>query len=227
MTSLLLAVVLGTSSPIHSQEKSPLKDDNDKVSYCIGMNMGRNMKAKGVPVNPIALAQGMQDAFAGKALMTDEQMQAVMMAFQQKMEAQSQATASAEGEKNARLGMAFLAANKSKDGVKTTASGLQYKVIKSGTGPTPKDTDSVVANYRGTFIDGTEFDSSAKHGGPATFPVTGVIPGWTEALKMMKVGDKWQLFIPPNLAYGANPPGGLPPNATLVFDIELVSLATK
>lgn len=148
------------------------------------------------------------------------------MNWQKDMMSKQAQSAKQMGDKNKKEGDNFLAANKNKEGVKTTASGLQYKIIKSGNGPSPKAEDKVVCNYRGTLVDGTEFDNSAKRGGPATFPVTGVIPGWTEAIQMMKVGDKWQLFIPASLAYGEQGMGQqIPPNSTLIFEIELLSIS--
>ena len=147
------------------------------------------------------------------------------MAFQKDMMAKQEAKAKAAAEKNSKDGEAFLAENKKKDGVKSTASGLQYKVIKAGDGVMPKGTDTVSVNYKGTLIDGTEFDSSYKRGEAATFPVSGVIKGWTEALQLMKVGSKWQLFIPSNIAYGERGAGGeIGPNATLIFEVELLSI---
>ena len=203
-----------------------LKDDKDKVSYSIGLNIGKSMKQEGLDINPDALAAAMKDVFAGKApQLTDEQVQQVMQAFQQKMMAQKMAAREAGLTKNKAEGEKFLAENKKKDGVKTTASGLQYKVIKDGTGKTPKATDTVKTHYRGTLIDGKEFDSSYKRGEPAEFPVNGVIKGWTEALQLMKEGAKWQLFIPGDLAYGERGAGAdIGPNATLIFDIELLSV---
>ena len=150
-----------------------------------------------------------------------------MMAFQQKLQAQRQEKSKKEGEENKTKGDQFLAENKKKEGVQTTASGLQYKIITKGTGPIPKPDDTVKTHYRGTLIDGTEFDSSYKRGEPVTFGVNGVIKGWTEALLMMPVGSKWQLFIPSDLAYGPSGRPGIPPNSTLLFDIELISIEPK
>jgi len=214
-----------------------LTDMKQKASYGVGLNIGRSMKAQGLSLDADVLARGIKDGLAGgKTLLTDEQLDAVMQEFQKEMLAKKAAADPALAQriaadealaaKNQKEGAAFLAANKAKEGVQTTPSGLQYKVIKAGAGASPKDTDVVTTHYRGTLIDGTEFDSSYTRGEPATFPVTGVIPGWTEALKRMKVGDKWQLVIPAELAYGANPrPGGpIGPNSTLIFDIELLGV---
>jgi FKBP-type peptidyl-prolyl cis-trans isomerase len=177
-----------------------------------------------------ALMQGMKDAMAGsKTLLTEEEARAALMQLQSEVQAKQQAKAAQEGEANKKEGEAFLAANKSKEGVVTLPSGLQYKILKEGSGPKPKATDSVVCNYKGTLINGTEFDSSYKRGEPATFPVTGVIKGWTEALQLMPVGSKWQLFIPSDLAYGARgtPGGPIGPNSTLIFEVELMSIKEK
>src|SRR5438477_3705890 len=207
--------------PLFGQEKSQspqLKDQKDKVSYSIGMNIGFNLSKQKVDINPDILAAGIKDAIAGKPQLTQDQVKDVMAQFEKDME-QKQKQA---GEKNKTEGAKFLEENKKKPGVKTTASGLEYKVEKEGSGPQPKPTDMVTVNYRGTLIDGTEFDSSYKRGQPATFPVTGVIKGWTEALQLMKVGSKYQLRIPPSLAYGersVSPEIG--PNSTLIFEVEL------
>ena len=206
--------------PLFGQEKSPqLKDQKDKVSYSIGMNIGFNLSRQKVDINPDILAAGIRDALAGKPQLTTDQVKDVMAQFEKDME-QKQKQA---GEKNKTDGAKFLEDNKKKPGVKTTASGLEYKVEKDGTGAQPKPTDMVTVNYRGTLIDGTEFDSSYKRGQPATFPVNGVIKGWTEALQLMKVGSKYQVVVPANLAYGersVSPEIG--PNATLIFEVELL-----
>jgi FKBP-type peptidyl-prolyl cis-trans isomerase FklB len=206
--------------PLFGQEKSPqLKDQKDKVSYSIGMNIGFNLSKQKVDINPDILAAGIKDSIAGKPLLTQDQVKDVMAQFEKDME-QKQKQA---GEKNKADGAKFLEENKKKPGVKTTASGLQYKAEKEGTGTQPKPTDMVTVNYRGTLIDGTEFDSSYKRGQPATFPVNGVIKGWTEALQLMKVGSKYQLWIPSNLAYGERSVSPeLGPNATLIFEVELM-----
>jgi FKBP-type peptidyl-prolyl cis-trans isomerase FklB len=198
-----------------------------KASYAIGLDIGANTKAFQFPVDMNALIRGVTDGFTGaNPALTQQQIQEAMQTLQKDLAAKQAENMKVAAEKNKTEGEAFLAGNKTKEGVKTTASGLQYKVLKSGTGATPKATDTVVAKYRGTFLDGTEFDNSAKQpGGTVDFPVTGVIQGWTEALQLMKVGDKWQLFIPSNLAYKER---GMPPvigpNSTLVFDIELVDI---
>jgi FKBP-type peptidyl-prolyl cis-trans isomerase FklB len=203
-----------------------LKTDEEKFSYALGMKMGANFKKQGVSVNAAILERGVKDAMAGgKTLLTEEQAQTALMQVQNELRQKQQEKMQAEASENKKLGEAFLAENKTKDGVKTLPSGLQYKILTEGSGPKPVASDTVECNYRGTLIDGKEFDSSAKHGGPATFPVSGVIKGWTEALQMMPVGSKWQLFIPPDLAYGERGAGpDIGPDSTLVFEVELVSI---
>jgi len=204
----------------------PLKTDKDKGSYAIGANIGRQLHQQGVTATGIsstALLQGLRDALADRKLqLTDPELHSAITA----MIAEAAKAAAAP---NKAKGDAFLAANKSKTGVVVLPSGLQYKILSEGAGPKPAPSDTVNCNYRGTLIDGTEFDSSAKHGGqPAKFPVTGVIKGWTEALQLMPVGSKWQLFIPPDLAYGDRAVGGvIGPGSTLVFEVELVSIDPK
>src|SRR5437899_5485747 len=208
--------------PLFGQEKSPpLKDQKEKVSYSIGMNIGLNLSRQKVDINPDILAAGIKDAIAGKPQLTSDQVKDVMAQFEKDMEQKQKQV----GEKNKTDGAKFLEENKKKPGVKTTASGLEYKVEKEGTGPQPKPTEMVTVNYRGTLIDGTEFDSSYKRGQPATFPVNGVIKGWTEALQLMKQGSKYQLFIPANLAYGERAMGpDIGPNSTLIFEVELTDV---
>src|SRR5437773_6012553 len=205
--------------PLFGQEKSPqLKDQKDKVSYSIGMQIGFNLARQKVDINPDILAAGIKDSLAGKPQLTPDQVKDIMAQFEKDMEQKQKQL----GEKNKTEGAKFLEENKKKPGVKTTASGLQYKLEKEGTGAQPKATDMVTVNYRGTLIDGTEFDSSFKRGQPATFPVNGVIKGWTEALQLMKVGSKYQLVIPANLAYGERAMGpDIAPNSTLIFEVEL------
>jgi FKBP-type peptidyl-prolyl cis-trans isomerase FklB len=207
-------------------ESVTLKSQKDKVSYSIGVNMGKNLKQMAVDIDPDTFAKGFKDAFSGaKSQLSDEEMQTVMAALQKEMGAKQAEKMKVVGDKNKKDGEVFLAENKKKEGVKTLASGLQYKVIKEGSGKIPKATDKVSTHYQGTLIDGTEFDSSYKRGEPAVFPVKGVIPGWTEALQMMKVGSKWQLFIPAKLAYGDRGAGpNIGPNAVLIFTMELLSI---
>src|SRR6266480_4044450 len=206
--------------PLFGQEKSPqLKDQKEKVSYSIGLQIGFNLSRQKVDVSPDVLSAGIKDALAGKPQLNPDQIKEVMSTFEKDMEQKQKEV----GEKNKTEGTKFLEDNKKKEGVKTTASGLQYKVLKEGNGAQPKATDTVTVNYRGTLINGTEFDSSYKRGQPASFPVNGVIKGWTEALQLMKVGSKYQLWIPSSLAYGersVSPEIG--PNATLIFEVELL-----
>jgi FKBP-type peptidyl-prolyl cis-trans isomerase FklB len=208
-------------------KKADLKTQKDKVSYSIGLDIGKTMKRQSIEVEPKALLQGIKDALAKDSLylLTDAEIQEVMTNWQKDMMAKQTAKMKEEGDKNKKEGEAFLAQNKTKSGVKTTASGLQYKVITAGNGATPKPEDKVKCNYRGTLLNGTEFDNSYKRGEPIVFPVKGVIKGWTEALQMMKVGDKWQLFIPSDLAYGEQGAGQtIPPNSTLIFEVELLGI---
>jgi FKBP-type peptidyl-prolyl cis-trans isomerase FklB len=207
-----------------------LKTQKDKASYAIGLNIGKSMHKDSVDVDPNILLRGMKDGLAGaKPLLTDEEAKAAMVALQADLRKKGEEKMLVQGEANKKQGDAFLAENKTKDGVVTLPSGLQYKILKEGTGPKPTATDTVVCNYKGTLLDNTEFDSSYKRGQAATFPVSGVIKGWTEALQLMPVGSKWELFVPADLAYGARggPGGGIGPNATLVFEVELESIQPK
>jgi len=228
MKIAIALMVAGFTASLMAAEDPSLKDEKAKVSYGYGMEIGKNLKRQGIEIDPDLLAKGLKASLAGeKTLMTEDEVRQTMMAFQQKMQSQRAEKSKKEGEENKTKGDAFLAENKKKEGVQTTPSGLQYKVITKGTGPVPKSEDMVKTHYRGTLIDGTEFDSSYKRGEPATFGVTQVIKGWTEALTMMPVGSKWQLFIPAELAYGAAGRPSIPPNSTLVFDIELISIEPK
>jgi FKBP-type peptidyl-prolyl cis-trans isomerase len=219
----------GTSRTAKTQTPLALKTQKDKFSYALGMNLGANLHKQSVPVDPNIMARGLKDALAGgKTLLTEEEARAAVTAVQNDMREKQQAKMQVAGDANKKEGEAFLADNKSKEGVVALPSGLQYKVLKEGNGPKPTATDSVVCNYRGTLINGAEFDSSTKHGGPASFPVNGVIKGWTEALQLMPVGSKWQLFVPSDLAYADRGAGGdIGPNATLIFEVELVSIENK
>ncbi len=192
----------------------------------MGMNFGTGLRKQSVDIDPVILARGLRDAFSnGKTLLTEDEARAVLTQLQGDVRKKQQEITQQLGDANKKQGMAFLEANKTKDGVVTLPSGLQYKVIQEGSGPKPAPTDKVVCNYRGTLLDSTEFDSSYKRGQPATFPVTGVIKGWTEALQLMPVGSKWQLFIPSELAYGERGAGAqIGPNATLIFEVELLSI---
>ncbi|WP_027715785.1 FKBP-type peptidyl-prolyl cis-trans isomerase [Desulfuromonas sp. TF] len=208
-------------------DKTPkLETLMDKVSYSIGLNIGKDFKSQNIEVNPELLARGIKDAISDtKPLLTDEEIQEAIGRFQQERMAEAEEMAKAAGEKNRQEGESFLLENAKKEGVVTLPSGLQYKVIEEGTGKSPEPGDQVTVHYRGTLVDGTEFDSSYERGEPVTFPVGGVIPGWTEALQLMKEGAKWQLFIPPSLAYGEKGAGQvIGPNSTLIFDVELISV---
>jgi FKBP-type peptidyl-prolyl cis-trans isomerase FklB len=203
-----------------------LTTDKEIDSYAVGLNMGRGLKRQPVDLDTASLLRGLKDSLDGnKPLLTDDEVDAALKQLQAQVQKQQDAESAKAGEANVKEGEAFLAANKTKDGVVTLPSGLQYKIVTAGTGAKPTAKDTVVCNYRGTFINGTEFDSSYKRGQPASFPVGGVIKGWTEALQLMPVGSKWQLFVPPDLAYGERGAGGaIGPNQTLVFDVELISI---
>jgi FKBP-type peptidyl-prolyl cis-trans isomerase FklB len=204
-----------------------LTTEKDKQSYAIGLNVGKSLHRDDIDVDPKIVVQGLQDAMAGGAvLLTDDQIKTVMTDLQNQVRQKQEEKRQALAESNKKDGAAFLAANATKPGVVTLPSGLQYKVLTAGTGAKPTATDSVICNYRGTLLNDTEFDSSYKRG-PATFPVSGVIKGWTEALQLMPVGSKWQLFIPADLAYGERGREPIGPNATLVFDLELLSIQPK
>ncbi len=197
------------------------QETRDKISYSIGADIGSNLKRNDLDINPDFLAQGLKDAFQGKTVLSDEEMKATLQAFQTDMQTKLAAKQKALAETNKVASEKFLEENKKKEGVITTASGLQYKVITEGKGPKPKATDTVTVNYRGTLINGTEFDKSKE---PVTFPVEGVIPGWVEALQLMPVGSKWQLVIPPALAYGESAPPVIGPNQALIFEVELLGI---
>lgn len=215
----------GTAAPL------ALKTPKDKASYAIGVNIGKGLHRDSVDVNTAILMRGLRDALSGgKTEMTDDEVKAAMVALQADLRKKAEAKMAIEGDANKKAGDTFLAANKSKEGVTTLPDGLQYKILTAGTGPKPTAADTVVCNYKGTLLDGTEFDSSYKRGQPATFPVGQVIKGWTEVLQMMPVGSKWEVFIPSDLAYGPQGPrqgGPIGPNATLVFEIELMSIQPK
>lgn len=226
---IILCMALA-ASPVLAKEKQELKTQKDKLSYAIGLDMGNSLKKNGLDVDPDVLVKAIKDVFSGgKPLMTDQEVRATLMAVQKDLQAKQQERVKAQGEKNKKEGEAFLAKNKTKDGVKTLSSGLQYKVLTEGKGKSPKASDTVTVQYRGTLIDGTEFDSSYKRGQAATFPVGGVIKGWTEALQLMKEGSKWELVIPADLAYGESgtPGGPIGPGAVLIFEVELVSIKAQ
>jgi FKBP-type peptidyl-prolyl cis-trans isomerase len=204
-----------------------LKTQKEKASYALGMKIGGDLRRQTVntAVDPALTARGLKDALAGtKPLLTEDEEKAALMQLQTEIRTKQEAKAKEASAPNRKDGEAYLATNKGKDGVVTLPDGLEYKILTAGTGPKPTASDTVTVNYKGTLIDGTEFDSSYKRGQPATFPVGGVIKGWTEALQLMPVGSKWQLFIPTDLAYGDAGRPGIPPGATLVFEVELISI---
>ena len=228
MRSGWIAIIVGLflAGGVDAAEAKKLKTKKDKVSYSIGLDIGKNFKNQAMDIDTEVFIQGLRDALSDKkALLTDEEVREVLSNFQKEMREKQQARMRELNEKNKKDGEAFLAANKKKKGVVVLPSGLQYKVIKTGKGPKPKASDTVTTHYRGTLIDGTEFDSSHKGGEPVSFPVSGVIAGWTEALQLMEVGAKWELAVPADLAYGPRGAGPMiGPNATLVFEVELISI---
>jgi FKBP-type peptidyl-prolyl cis-trans isomerase FklB len=218
-----------THTPARAAAPLALKTQKDKFSYALGMNIGTNLHRQNIPVDPAIMARALRDALTGaKPALTEEEAKAVLTQMQNDMRQKQQEKMQAASVENKKIGDAFLATNKTAPGVVTTASGLQYKVIQQGTGPKPTAADTVVCNYKGTLINGKEFDSSYKRGQPATFPVSGVIKGWTEALQLMPVGSKYQLFIPSDLAYGDRAPSpDIEPGSTLIFEVELLSIQPK
>jgi FKBP-type peptidyl-prolyl cis-trans isomerase FklB len=207
-----------------------LNTPKQKASYAIGMNIGKNLKRDSVDIDPAVLSRGLKDALAGnKLLLTDDEAKAALAALQMEVRAKEEGKMKAVALENKKTGEAFLTANKTKEGVVTLPSGLQYKIITAGTGPKPTADDTVLCHYRGTLVDNTEFDSSYKRKEPLKIPVGGVIKGWTEAIQLMPVGSKWQLFIPSDLAYGERGAPGSPigPNSTLIFEVELISIEPK
>ena len=222
---LLATSVCGGLFAADEKPAAPFKEPRDKTSYSLGANIGNSMKAQGADLNLDQVAAGMRDVMSGQAKLTDQEIRETLMAWQQDLRAKRMEKQKAEGEANRKVGETWLTENGKKTGVKTMPSGLQYKVLVAGKGVQPKSTDSVSAHYKGTLTDGTEFDSSYSRGQPLTIPVTGVIAGWQEALTNMHVGDKWELYIPGNLAYGERgSPPKIPPYATLVFEMELLGI---
>ncbi len=207
-------------------DKPEVKEEKDRISYSVGYQVGGDFKRQGVELNPELLVKGIQDAVSGaKPLLSQQEMNRTLVDLKKKIVADQREAQQKMGEKNLADGKDFLSANGKKKGVVILPSGLQYKILSEGKGKSPGPADSVTVHYRGTLIDGTEFDSSYSRGKPATFQVNRVIAGWTEALQKMKEGAKWQLFIPPNLAYGERGAGSrIGPNATLIFEVELISV---
>jgi len=224
---LIVCLVLAVS-PVYGEDKAEFPTPKDKLSYALGADMANNMKKFEIDVNPDYYMKGMKDALSGgKTQLTEQEIKAVIMDMQKDLQAKQREKMKEQGAKNKKAGDAFLAENKKKSGVKALPDGLQYKIITEGKGKSPKSSDTVTVNYRGTLIDGTEFDSSYKRKEPVSFPVNGVIKGWTEALQMMKEGSKWELFIPADLAYGENGRPGIPPNSVLIFEVELIKIGAK
>lgn len=224
--SILTLALLLMSCQNNAQENVELKTRQDSVSYAIGYNIGTNFKMQSIEVDPAVVAAAMRDVMnEADTKLTEEEAQQVWMSYQQEMMAKQQQEREASGTKNKEEGAKWLAENKDKEGVVTTESGLQYKVIKMGDGPKPTQNDKVRVHYRGKLIDGTQFDSSYDRGEPAEFPVGGVIAGWTEALQLMPVGSKWEVYIPSELGYGERGAGqDIGPNATLIFEVELLEI---
>jgi FKBP-type peptidyl-prolyl cis-trans isomerase FklB len=212
-----------------AEASSPFKTPEEKASYALGLNIGDTLRRRGVDVDTSIFLKGLKDAMAGKPLMTDEERQAALTEMQKRAAEKQAEDRKNLSTNNKQEGETFLAKNKTQPGVVALPSGLQYKVITNGTGPKPGPSDTVSCKYRGTLINGTEFDSTNKHGGePLSFPVDHVIKGWTEALQLMPVGSKWQLFIPSDLGYGERGAGDdIGPNATLIFEVELLSIEAK
>ena len=206
-----------------------LKDPTAQVSYAIGLNLGEGLRRDAVTIDPLLVAQGLKDAITGaRPLMSDDQARAALTQVAAGVQARRQAAVAGAAAANQAQGAAFLKTNGAKPGVVSLASGLQYQILTAGSGPKPKADDVVVCNYRGTLVDGTEFDSSYAHGEPISFPVGGVIKGWTEALQLMPVGSKWRLFIPAALGYGEKGAGAdIGPNSVLIFEVELISIQAK
>jgi FKBP-type peptidyl-prolyl cis-trans isomerase FklB len=224
------ATATGKSTTAKPATAAPaLNTTKDKVSYAIGADLGNKLKTSSIDIDPNILTRALKDVLTGaKTAMNDEEIRTTLTDLTKDLQAKQATLNKEKSDKNKKEGEAFLAANKSKEGVVALPSGLQYKIIKAGTGPKPTAADTVVCNYKGTLIDGKEFDSSYKRGQPATFPVGGVIKGWTEALQLMPVGSTWQLFIPADLAYGDRQAGpDITPGATLVFEVELMSIQPK
>ncbi|HUO34773.1 MAG TPA: FKBP-type peptidyl-prolyl cis-trans isomerase [Candidatus Acidoferrum sp.] len=221
-----------TAEPAKSAAKpaatGPLATDKEKQSYAIGMSIARSLQRQPVEIDPDLVARGLRDQLGGgKTLMTDQEEEETITTLQAQMRQKEEEQIQALAASNLKEGDAFLTANKAKDGIVTTASGLQYKILTPGTGPKPSAEDTVVCNYSAKLLDGTEFDSSYKRGQPITIKVGGVIKGWTEALQLMPVGSKWELYVPPDLAYGDRGKGPIGPNQTLIFDVELLSIQPR
>ncbi len=222
---LAMAFLLITNVAQAADDQTP-RTEKEKTSYAVGAQTGADMRQFGIDVDPDLVARGFRDAYSGKKLLlSDQQMSETVGNINRMISAKGSEMMKQDAERNRQQGDAFLAQNGRKEGVKSLPGGLQYKVLKMGTGRTPRVTDTATVNYRGTFVDGTEFDSSYRRGQPFTFQVNKMIKGWVEALQLMPVGSKWQLFIPPNLAYGEQgAPPAIGPNTTLIYEVELLSI---
>jgi FKBP-type peptidyl-prolyl cis-trans isomerase FklB len=219
-------MTIAMSASIAATDNASLKTDTDKLSYSIGVDLGKNFKKQNIDMNPQALAAGMKDSMAGGQLqLTEQQMKEVLDNFQKELLARRNAEFNKRSSDNKAKGEAFLSENKQKEGVVELPSGLQYKILKNGSGEKPSKTDTVTVEYTGRLIDGKVFDSSERVGKPATFKVSQVIPGWTEALQLMPAGSEWEIYVPADLAYGPRSVGGpIGPNETLIFKIHLLSV---
>jgi len=224
--AMAMCAAVALSGAAFAADAPELKGDKEKLSYSIGMDIGGNLKRGSVDLDPDLLAMGLKDGYGGgKTLLTEDEARQAITIYQKARTAKQTEEKVKLGEKNKADGEKFLAENAKKEGVTSLPSGLQYKEITAGKGKSPKAADTVTTHYKGTLIDGTEFDSSYKRGEPATFQVSGVISGWTEALQLMKEGEKWELFLPSNLAYGDRGAGrDIGPNAALIFEVELISV---
>lgn len=222
-------MVMVLAAPARSEEPAALKTQKDKVNYGIGLNVIGNLKAEGIDIDLDMVMRGMKDGLAGgKTLLSDDELVKTMTQLQSEIRLRRAQAMKPLAEQNKKAGEAFLAENGKMEGVVTLPSGLQYKVMKAGTGPKPTIEDTIECKYKGTLINGTEFDNSERHGSTATLKVAALIPGWVEALKLMPVGSTWQLFVPSGLAYGERGGGReVGPNATLIFTIELIGIKKK
>lgn len=222
MTRWIAVLVLALAGTVQAQDSAELKTQKEKLSYALGMNVGSNFKREGIEVDLDVFIRGLKDTLSGSSrLLADDEARTLITNLQQELRQKQLAQAS---EKNKAAGKAFLEKNKTAEGVVTLPSGLQYKILKAGEGKKPGLEDTVVCHYRGTLVNGTEFDSSYKRNQPATFPVKAVIKGWTEALQLMPIGSRWQLFIPSELGYGERGAAVIGPNETLIFEVELISI---
>lgn len=225
-SAVFAASASNSAAAASTPSTASVSSEKDKVSYAIGMDLGENFKNQSIDINPALLAQGVKDAVEGaSALMTPQQREETLASFQKQFRAKQEVETKKVSERNKKEGDSYLAANKAKPGVTALANGLQYRVIEAGAGAIPTDKDIVTVDYEGRLINGTVFDSSYKRGKPVSFPLSDVIPGWKEALKLMKTGSTWEVVIPPSLAYGERGLGGpIGPNETLIFKIKLISI---